>query len=347
MKVFFSAIFRGADRKTEKGCCFLLQSIMVLKITATIYKLFIEHLISGKYDGVKCFNKYLSEAPVFGYIKPHIPELRVCEHELYRALYCGLCEAMGKRVTCSSRLTLSYDFVFFALIRAAVSDEKLELESHRCIVHPTKKRPVALMTPAIEYTARAAGLLIYHKLKDDIADGRGIRRMGARLLLPEASRIRKKALRSPLPEEAVKVSLADLAELERNGCASCDLPAETSGVMLAELLSYGFEGAKARIAYEAGLHTGRFVYMADACDDLRDDEKNGSYNPILKLYPGESAEEIIKNRGDDLRCAMTAELMRLEAAVNLIECSDAGIMNIIKNVIYLGMPEAAGRLTRI
>ncbi len=284
---------------------------------------------------------------MFGYVKPYIPELKVCEHEVYRALYCGLCEAMGRRVTCTSRLTLSYDFVFFALLRAALADETLAFESHRCLAHPTKKRAVAIMTPAIEYTARAAGLLIYYKLRDDLADSSKIKRLGVRLLLPEASRIRKKAIRSPLPEEAVKVSLADLAKLEREGCASCDLPAETSGVMLAELLSYGFEGAKARIAYEVGLHTGRFVYMADACDDLREDEKSGSYNPILKLYPDETAEEILINRGDDLRCAMTAELTRLEAAVNLIECSDGGIMNIIKNVIYLGMPEAAGRLTRI
>lgn len=284
---------------------------------------------------------------MFGYVKPHIPELRVCEHELYRALYCGLCEAMGKRVTCSSRLTLSYDFVFFALLRSAIADEKLELEPHHCPIHPTKKRPVARMTPAIEYTARAAGLLIYHKLKDDIADRKGIRRMGARLLLPEASRIRKKALRSPLPEAAVEKSLASLAKLEKEDCASCDSPAEASGMMLAELLSYGFDGAKARIAYEAGLHTGRFVYIADACDDLRDDEKSGSYNPILKLYQGESADEILRKRGDDLRCALTAELMRLESAIHLIECSDAGVMNIIKNVIYLGMPEVAGRLTRI
>ena len=54
---------------------------------------------------------------MFGYIKPQIPELKVKEHELYKATYCGLCRAMGKRTGCMSKMTLSYDFVFLVLLR--------------------------------------------------------------------------------------------------------------------------------------------------------------------------------------------------------------------------------------
>ena len=54
---------------------------------------------------------------MFGYIKPLTPELRIREHECYRAYYCGLCRAMGKCTGQCSRMTLSYDFVFLAAVR--------------------------------------------------------------------------------------------------------------------------------------------------------------------------------------------------------------------------------------
>ena len=54
---------------------------------------------------------------MFGYVRPYVPDLRVREHELYRAVYCGLCRSMGKHTGCASSFTLSYDFVFLAAVR--------------------------------------------------------------------------------------------------------------------------------------------------------------------------------------------------------------------------------------
>ena len=54
---------------------------------------------------------------MFGYIKPDIPHLKVVDYELYKASYCGLCKAMGKKTGCLSSLTLSYDFAFLAFMR--------------------------------------------------------------------------------------------------------------------------------------------------------------------------------------------------------------------------------------
>ena len=76
---------------------------------------------------------------MFGYIKPNIPELKVKEHELYKATYCGLCHTMGKCTGCLSRLTLSYDITFFALLREMLSGTKVEFVKKRCVRHPIKK----------------------------------------------------------------------------------------------------------------------------------------------------------------------------------------------------------------
>ena len=56
---------------------------------------------------------------MYGYIRTFDPELKVREQEYYRAVYCGLCRTMGKCTGQCSRMTLSYDFTLFALVRMA------------------------------------------------------------------------------------------------------------------------------------------------------------------------------------------------------------------------------------
>ena len=63
---------------------------------------------------------------MFGYVTPYESELRVKEQLFYKSTYCGLCKTMGKRVCNESRLTLSYDIVFLALVRFLLTEEKVE-----------------------------------------------------------------------------------------------------------------------------------------------------------------------------------------------------------------------------
>ena len=84
---------------------------------------------------------------MFGYIKPAYPELLVKHYELYRAIYCGICEATGK-ISPFLPLALSYDFVYMAMVRAVLCDEKFSFKTKRCIAHPLKKRKMAVSSPA-------------------------------------------------------------------------------------------------------------------------------------------------------------------------------------------------------
>ena len=53
---------------------------------------------------------------MFGYIKPQQSDLLVRQYELYRALYCGLCDTITSKVSPALSLSLSYDFVFLVII---------------------------------------------------------------------------------------------------------------------------------------------------------------------------------------------------------------------------------------
>ena len=123
---------------------------------------------------------------MFGYVKPVVSEMLVREHEFYKATYCGICRAMKNHTGVLSNVTLSYDSVFLALIRMLyIPDEEFKAEKKRCIAHPAKKRPMLKENSAIEYTAKAFAVLTYFKIKDDLADEDGIKKIGYKKKLHE------------------------------------------------------------------------------------------------------------------------------------------------------------------
>lgn len=278
-----------------------------------------------------------AEVYVFGYVKVTQAELKVKEYEFYRATYCGLCRSMGKCTGQCSRMTLSYDFAFLALARMAVTNQAIEIERKRCGVHILRKRSVVKRNPQLDFCSYAAALLNYHKLLDDKKDEKGKKKLRANLLLPLMKRGRKKALKNGYAKLDSRMSelLGELSCFEQSGEASVDKPAAIFGSVLGEICSFGLEGAEARIASAIGKHVGRWVYIADALDDMQDDKKLGRYNPILLLYGGEIPTQ---SQFESIEYALKNELFELESAVDLVDSENEMLKSIMQNVIYLGLP---------
>ncbi len=266
--------------------------------------------------------------------------MRVKEYELYRAAYCGLCESLGKKVTCTSRFSLSYDFVFLALVRMALTKESGEIKKKRCIAHPTKKRSVIVNSSELDTAARLSALLTYHKIKDDIADSHGVKRFLSYLALPPALRMRKKARIIPGCEEFIEKNLSELSALEKEACGSPDKVADIFGALLSKIFAYDFEkdSPEERISTEIGFHIGRFIYLIDAVDDYGKDIKSGEYNPFKIIY----GDDITKFAADTpiLKDALTMTLGKASCAVEIIDFSEIPEYGeIIRNIIYLGLPK--------
>ncbi len=275
---------------------------------------------------------------MFGYVRIHAPELRVREYECYRAAYCGLCREMGRCTGCASRLTLSYDFAFLCLLRLCVSGERPRFARRRCAMHPLKKRAMMEKNAALSHCARCAAILTYHKVKDDLADERGVRRLRAALARPAASRWRRRARRE---YEALDGSVAEklkaLSALEREESPSADLPASLFGEILRDICAFGLDGSQKAIAGNLGYHTGRWIYLVDALDDRKQDAADGAYNPFVLLYGG---GELSEERQATLKAHLTEELMGIERALDLIDTDPAFPEGpaILRNILYLGMP---------
>lgn len=272
---------------------------------------------------------------MFGYIKPVVGELKVKEHEFYRAAYCGLCRVLGKKGGMLS-LTLSYDFVFLAIVRMAVQDEPdVRIDRARCAAHPFKKRAYLKSNAALEHTAVSAALLLYYNILDDINDGRGIKKLLSKLCLPKAKKLRKKNLGDGELDRLIKNELDIISEEEKKESGSVYDCAEPFGRLLGHVFSHGVANEKdKRCLFAFGRYIGRWIYITDALDDLEEDEKAGSFN---KLLSEKNTKDFQKNITD----ALILELAEAEKVLDLLDIQDVGLLNIIRNILYLGMPECA------
>ena len=277
---------------------------------------------------------------MFGYVRTMDAELKVKEHELYKATYCGLCRSMGKCTGQCSRMTLNYDFVFLALTRYAISPCELKFKARRCLAHPFAKRSSMEQNEILDYCSEASAILNYQKIIDDINDEKGLKKLGAVLLRPFVSHSRKKAIKkNPALRELdslISTKLDELNQLEKSDSIGVDVPAACFGDILGEIMSFDLDGTDKRIAFEFGKHIGAWIYVADALDDMREDAKKGRYNPLLKLYGGKIPNE------DELSLIYDATKNKLFAAASafdLIDIDDEGIKNILSNIFYIGIPK--------
>lgn len=274
---------------------------------------------------------------MFGYVKVLRPEMKVREYEFYRATYCGLCRAMGKCTGQCSRFTLSYDMAFLTLVRLGSSGERISFERARCLAHPLKKRSYMTRNPVLDYSASASAILNYHKIRDDLTDERGVKRLLATLALPLAAQGRRRAIKQGYSELDCRVSnlLSELSEIEKIKRPSVDEPARIFGQILGEIMSYGEDGDKSRVLRTLGCSVGRWIYIADALDDWESDAKRGGYNPFALLYGKESptAEEL-----EGIKIAMKNELLSAESALDLMDIEDTDVKHVIENILFLGLP---------
>ena len=207
---------------------------------------------------------------MFGYVKPVKAELLVREYEFYRATYCGICRAMKHNTGFLSNAALTYDSVFLALVRMLyLDDSAFSSKMRRCVAHPLKRKCMLEENEALAYVAKAFAVLGYHKVRDDLNDEHGMKKLAVTLSKPVLSGANKKA-NEPELSEIVEKKLDEISELERSGCPSADKPASLFGELLGEIFSHGLSDKDAIVCREFGTALGRFIYAADAAEGIID-----------------------------------------------------------------------------
>lgn len=273
---------------------------------------------------------------MFGYIRAAKPELRMKEYELYKAVYCSLCRELGKSYGIFSRFTLSYDFTFLALLEMALKENCSGIKKGRCVFNPLKQCNYCKDSDSFKMPSAAAMIMLYYKLRDNIKDEKGIKKLGYAFILPIFSRAHKKAAEKyPDIEKTVFGYIEAQNAVEAENCAQIDRAADPTAKALAEILTHCSDDlSQKRILERIGYCLGRYIYILDAACDYSDDIKKNSYNVLRNTVSGQQL-------GNKEKSEISKQLfMCLNEAGKAFELLDIKrYKSILGNIIYLGLEE--------
>lgn len=275
-------------------------------------------------------------------MKPLEGQLRVCELTAYKAVYCGLCRQLGRSFGLPARFILSYDATFLALLGMGMAEDPPDISPGRCAFNPLRRMPVCREDPALAFAADIAMVMLYWKLRDDLADeGLGKRLLARAGLLFTGGAYRRAAARHPELDDAFRRMTEEQAELESRRSPNLDEAAEPTAKALSIVFAaLSREEDQRRVLTRLGYLVGRYVYLADALDDLPRDQEKGRYNPLLLAYGEVEPEE----RRRQCRGSLYLTIGETQRAWELLRVRR--FAPILENILTLGLTAQADRLEK-
>jgi hypothetical protein len=249
---------------------------------------------------------------------------------MYKAVYCSLCKRLGKDYGIFSRFALSYDFTFTALMELALSDGFCGTKRKSCTFNPFKKCTYCINDEPFALSSAALIILGYYKIKDDIKDEKGFKRLTAKLKkLLFNGPFKKAKAKFPEVENISKEYFLNQEKAEIKG-ATLDDAAEPSSIMLSKLLPLcAKEENDKRVLSFLGRLMGRYIYLLDCLVDREKDIKKGAFNPISDLNKKEATEKI--------KAQLYIVINEAKNAFELLNIKR--FKNILGNIIYVGLED--------
>lgn len=282
---------------------------------------------------------------MFGYMVPFKPELKFNEYDIYQAAYCGLCRRLGGRFGPFARMTLSYDFAFLVLLGLSIEEPSPSFRRCVCPANPLKRKQCCEEDPGgvLALSADAAMLSVYYKTLDNIRDSGPLGRIRWRIALSFAARARTRAMESsPETDRLFRTMTERQNALESDRCEDVDMAAEPTALALSELFGMLVDpnpenSAKKRVLERMGYLCGRYIYLADALDDWKEDHKHRRYNP----FPADENGAVrVKTAVRSLYLTI-AELDNTFALLEVVR-----YRAILENILVLGLKNKVDRICR-
>lgn len=202
--------------------------------------------------------------------------MKIKDFELYKSVYCSLCKCMGKKTGVISRLFLSYDATFLALITMAFKKECKGIKKGKCVVNPFKKCNFFISgEDKLAFAASVSSIMMYYKVLDDIKDSKGFKKLLAMVLFPIVKFSYSKSEKLyPEVKKIVYEGMQNQAEIENVNSSSIDESADPTARMMGKILPFLCEDEKQKkVLSQFGYFLGRWIYLIDALDDMEKDIK--------------------------------------------------------------------------
>ncbi|MBD9115663.1 MAG: hypothetical protein EGQ10_00535, partial [Clostridiales bacterium] len=161
---------------------------------------------------------------------------------------------------------------YFARIKATGEETEVSLEVMRLLLRQEKQI-------RREYAKQQTigPVLSLDAIRDG---GAGEKLKGRSVALALRRSYRAAAQRRPDFDRVVKTCLDELHQLEEANTPSLDRPADAFARLLQAAAIAVSPAARQSAVAQILYHVGRWIYLADAWDDLAEDREAGNYNPL-------------------------------------------------------------------
>lgn len=261
---------------------------------------------------------------MFGYITINKNELKFKDYDIYHSFYCGLCRSLKSQYGLRGQISLSYDMTFLEILLSGLYEPKNTTGTSHCIAHPFEKHSY-IENDCVRYTADMNLLLTYYKCIDDWNDEKKLSRK-----LYSSTLISKiKDIESSYPEKCKKISelMKQISDSEHKNITDLDFMSGLFGQIMGEIFAYRKDEWTDSLRM-IGFYLGKFIYLADAYEDIEKDIKGGTYNPFFSLYETEQFEPECRR----ILTMMISECCRIFEMLPIIEYTD-----ILRNILYSGI----------
>ena len=276
---------------------------------------------------------------MIGYVRPDVDELKVKELKLYRSYYCGICTALADKYGPLSRIFLSYDATFMAIVKDAFNEKDPTFKKARCPLPPFQKKRVVSRNDAIDMGVEISQIGMKLKMDDLKRDEGRIKKAFAYLFNPLFGRVSSSLF------ESVKHDVNEMFFYEISSSSEPNEPAEAFGRAVMKMMSWRKIDEKAAFLLYL---IGKWVYIADALDDLEEDLKKKTYNPYLLKYGSFFANmensqftEFVREKE---KASVNFLLLRIQEEFSKIENDMKRNSPLIKNVIFYGIPKITQKI---
>ena len=263
---------------------------------------------------------------MFGYININREELSDENKKAYQAYYCGLCRKLKENCGTKGQMLLNYDMTFLVVLLTGLYELANEEISFTCGLHPTRKQ-MAYLNEATDYAADMNVILSYQNFEDDWKDDRSYaKRTFMKMFEKDYERIRGVY---PRQVQAVEEYMKKLAVAEKAKESNIDIVAGYTGEMLGQIFQWK-QDEWSRDLESMGFYMGKFIYLLDAYEDLKQDQKKGNYNPLAYVQM-ESKEEY------ETFCRSTLTCLMAECAKSFERMPILQHAEILRNILYSGV----------
>lgn len=274
---------------------------------------------------------------MFGYVTPYKMELKIKDYEMFKAYYCGLCISIKNNFSNLCRMTLNYDMTFLGILLDSLEYSKHKYVVTKCIAHPMKKRPKVIDNRALDYAGFCNVSLVYYKLLDDYNDDNSLNKKFISMYIKKFINKSK----DDLPPILVNIeeNINKLSSLEKSqNVISIDELSDPFASLTAFIISYYYKNENFfNDLYNLGYNLGRWIYIIDAFDDLKEDMEKHKFNAINKAFNVENLpyEDLIIKEGNRIEFNLIMSANSTSEALEKLPINKN--KDLLFNILQLGL----------